>query len=581
MSDPFTLSSGDRSHLDRLAESYAPEVRIGICRASVRHSLPADGLLARLIEERRAAWAVEVKCPKTLMSRVDTSLEVRQEVEWKVGDVDGDVCLTPGVVSLRGSAMQGSATSGYSALSGSPPKGTFRQDTALRAPPGWWLARGAMRRAKPLASSFVGYRLAEDLESGRMAVTPVESNGRLRFVVALAPDVFDRIQSDQALQVAALAGVCGRFPRIFRRGGHGRHEHSLAQEIRRWLAEDNAGVRLWDDRDYDPVLATALEPIRLLAESGPPYVSDRLLAKAAGPFREWQSGMIFRPKHHGKREHADSRARASIRRRQEELTDAVAGGAHGWGIYLRNKLGLSPDGEFGAPPFPRKELMPLEAREPSRELEEELAEAWKGRVRPRMASQPLFWLICHIEWIEQGRFGSAGRRRAGAFTDGRGEKTIEGRTRNFLRRAGGLPVARGNVSVFSDCPLARAWWRRHLAEEVERTTQGRLTSGNAHEVFHANRSAWEELAMVSLRRMTVVNQPRARAAIVWKLNRRLQSRGRIDHRDVAAVAGSLARQGSRRSLEHVPWQELLASRAGGRFRSRERAPAVPPPSRTR
>lgn len=205
--------------------------------------------------------------------------------------------------------------------------------------------------------------------------------------------------------------------------------------------------------------------------------------------------------------------------------------------------------------------MPGDLREPSIDLERELAAAWREHVRPRLAAQPLFWLLCHIEWIEQGCFGVGGSRLAQAFTAGHRDKTREGRTRNFLRRTGGLPVVRGNVSVFSDCPLARAWWRRRLAEEVERTTRRRIARSVAHEVFHSNRTAWEELVMASLRRATAINQPRARAAIVWQLNERLRSRGRITSRDVAAIAGSFARQSSQRSLEHVPWEELRTSGA--------------------
>ena len=38
--------------------------------------------------------------------------------------------------------------------------------------------------------------------------------------------------------------------------------------------------------------------------------------------------------------------------------------------------------------------------------------------------------------------------------------------RTVLRRLGGLPEARGNRSVYVNCPLARAWWRERLVAEV-------------------------------------------------------------------------------------------------------------------
>lgn len=44
------------------------------------------------------------------------------------------------------------------------------------------------------------------------------------------------------------------------------------------------------------------------------------------------------------------------------------------------------------------------------ELGEELGAAWKDVLEHRaaLASSPLFWLLCHIVWIEEGRLGADG-----------------------------------------------------------------------------------------------------------------------------------------------------------------------------
>lgn len=112
-------------------------------------------------------------------------------------------------------------------------------------------------------------------------------------------------------------------------------------------------------------------------------------------------------------------------------------------------------------------------RRPSPELETELAAPW-GMIPPRLALYPLFWFLCHIAWIEEGRFGYTGRRLADLFLKGGRSSTREAQTRNLLRRTGGLAPVRGRVSVFTDCPLARAWWRHRVAVQVEEASDGRV-----------------------------------------------------------------------------------------------------------
>ncbi len=287
-------------------------------------------------------------------------------------------------------------------------------------------------------------------------------------------------------------------------------------------------------------------------------MNRRSLDKAGPPFTQWPRGIIFEQKRHGKWEDADPRVKDPVLRRQEELQAAISGGAHGLSVYLHSKLQLTGV-EIGAPMFPRSELTVREYRYPPVELEEEIGEAWRGVVQPSLALRPLFWLLCHIEWLEQRCFGTSGHRLAEMFTAGHRDKKLEGRTRNFLRRTGGLRDIRGNTSVFSDCPLARAWWRFHLAEQVERITTSigaRINRRTAHRTLHTNRPAWEESVMLSLQRITVINQPRGRAAIVRELDRRLESKGRIRKTDVQEIALVFARQGLRRSFEHTPWKDL-------------------------
>ena len=276
-------------------------------------------------------------------------------------------------------------------------------------------------------------------------------------------------------------------------------------------------------------------------------MSEVVLGEARKHFNRWQQSLV------AKNSKAD---REVFEQPQQELRSAIVGGVEALSAYLRRHLAL--DGvDLEAPPFPRVALTPDEFREPPRELENELADAWEGHLQPAQASQPFFWLLSHIVWLEQHRFGVDDL--DSAFTAS--ASTLDDQTRAFLRRSSGLPHIRGNISVFSDCPLARAWWRCRVVSAVADDSGGAISREDAHRLLHDHRPVWETLVMLSLRRITVINQPRARAALVAAL----VECDRPDRETVQRMAMALARQGLARSLEHTPWPELrqVAARAAG------------------
>ena len=52
-----------------------------------------------------------------------------------------------------------------------------------------------------------------------MEITPILGTVDPHFVVKMATDIYDDITGSRTLQVAALIGVCGRFPSVFKEGG--------------------------------------------------------------------------------------------------------------------------------------------------------------------------------------------------------------------------------------------------------------------------------------------------------------------------------------------------------------------------
>lgn len=265
VSDSLPLLLEDGSRLDWPEAAYRTNVTVGVGQAIVRHHLSGAPSLRRMVESGMAAWGVELRCPQTLMARTITSSEDRHKVEWKTDDVYGELFLVPGVLTLRTVLLDSSELS------------PIWQGVPLEVPPGWWLAKGDALRANTLLESLLKFNRAEDLKPGRMEVVPDQSSGRLHFAVRMAPDVFEAVPSDRTLQVAALVGACGLFPRVFGRASGDQEgqdddlidEEPLAQELRARMEEAQPGVVLWEDpNSYDPALAaTLLEPFRFpLAE---------------------------------------------------------------------------------------------------------------------------------------------------------------------------------------------------------------------------------------------------------------------------------------------------------------------------
>ena len=283
---------------------------------------------------------------------------------------------------------------------------------------------------------------------------------------------------------------------------------------------------------------------------------DRLVDKCGTAFSSWQRDIVFDQRKHGKPARHNRATVEKVRGRQEELASEIDKGPRQLGAYLRRVLGLGVGDQIDALPFPRDRLTPGEFVKPPFELEVELGRTWRN-LPPRLASQPVFWLLCHVAWIEQSRLGDSGHSvRAALMTEGSPAKDSEARTRNLLRRTGGIFV-RGKVSVFSDCPMAQAWWRWQLALRVEQVAEGRVDRVEAHETLRANHPAWEELVMLSLRRITVVNHPRARAAVVTRLHRRWANTGKLTKTQVKELAVQFARLGLRRSFEYTSLDELM------------------------
>lgn len=261
-------------------------------------------------------------------------------------------------------------------------------------------------------------------------------------------------------------------------------------------------------------------------------------------FTAWQRGL------------AQTKPTAAIKKRQQEFVRAVRGGTGAFSAYLRDSLGPPP---ATVPQIPLRRLSAAESFGPPIEIEAEVGDAWSKAVSPNLAAQPYFWTITYQRWLEEDVFTDGPEACLATGKPGVRKSERNDLVRTCLRNMGGLPHVRGNVSVFSDCPMARAYWRRRWAREASTVPEADLSVDAAHQALCQSKGEWEALVLVCLRRVTVLNTPRVRAAIIADLAQRTGSRAGL----VNSIARIVAPHGLQRSFEHMPWEELreLVTRA--------------------
>ena len=259
----------------------------------------------------------------------------------------------------------------------------------------------------------------------------------------------------------------------------------------------------------------------------------------------------------------EQRYRSEVNARQLQLIAAVAAGPAECSRYLLRQLRVSDEPALRAavPALPNPLTAAAMQRLP-RYDETKIAERLTS-VLPAEAATPVYWAACHAIWIEQGNFDDL----VVSFLEGPKANNAEARTRNFLRRTGGLERVRGKVSVLVNCPISMAWWRVRTARDIAaEAPPNSIDFESAHQLLH-DPNIWPELTGLSVKRITSLNAPRARAAAIVALGQR----GTIDN-GVRASLRKARCQGALRalgrlshsfSLNTVPWESVLGTALAG------------------
>ncbi len=199
--------------------------------------------------------------------------------------------------------------------------------------------------------------------------------------------------------------------------------------------------------------------------------------------------------------------------------------------YIEANISLGGDSDLE--PLAEK-MSEAEFKDPPWDTEYRLFSAWRD-IPPRIASRATFWARVTFRHIAEGRIESAflaanggsqpgGAERIDAALDAAGDKApgmLDHCVRAVFRRLSGLPEARGNRTVYVNCPLARGWWRERLVEEV--------ASGDAEletvvrDVVRVSQEYWERLVTFVVSRNSVFGSSEVRSHFIRTLGVELSS----------------------------------------------------------
>ncbi len=282
----------------------------------------------------------------------------------------------------------------------------------------------------------------------------------------------------------------------------------------------------------------------------------------AEDYERWQKQVIYEPKHFADQQSdAAEQRRSEASKLQDELVAKVEEGPAAIEKFMITgvlKISDLDAVRSSVPALPN----PLTAGEMSklpRYAETQVADALEAAITPARAAEPAVWALCHAVWMGSGMFGGD---LPTVFLYGGKANTQEARVRNFLRRTGGLRPVRGNTSPLVNCPISTAWWRVRLAGQSVAESQGELHLDEVHDLLRVSH-VWENLVGMSLRQVTSVCAPRARAAILLVLSSSSIPDGTPNRNQVQGVIRALGRLGHSHSLNATPLAVLVDAAAAG------------------
>lgn len=239
-----------------------------------------------------------------------------------------------------------------------------------------------------------------------------------------------------------------------------------------------------------------------------------------------------------------------LHQRQAELAIAAGEGISALVGYLREQLGFKSRNEILEAtkeiPLLVRRLTVDEARCVPVELEREIVGEF-GAISAADAMRPAFWTAMHIIWAEEELLEEGWASRLVKKDDN--DRTA----RNICRYLGGLPHVRGKVSVLVNCPLARVWWRVRMAGRIADTSEKHLNFETIHSMLHPSQ-VWEILAEELVKRLAVMNEPRALATIFTFFNERME---KLNKKNVQNMIRQMASYSTIVNFSVAPFADMM------------------------
>ena len=194
--------------------------------------------------------------------------------------------------------------------------------------------------------------------------------------------------------------------------------------------------------------------------------------------------------------------------------------------------------------------------EPPWELELTLSNELDA-LSPSVASMPGFWARFCIQSVQEGRVHPStfaeesrsskdinGKARIRQALRENNESDMEACVRRIFRVMGGILSDRGHRTTFLDCPLAKSWWRHHIASGSAELLEHQSHIKDYSDSLRPSH-IWNTLLQHIVSKQTIVGFPKVLAAIVDEIARLTQTEKtneQIVRRKLSAVGNQCANQ---------------------------------------
>ena len=174
-------------------------------------------------------------------------------------------------------------------------------------------------------------------------------------------------------------------------------------------------------------------------------------------------------------------------------------------------------------------------KEPTPDQERRMYEIWH-HAPPNTACRVSFWAGVSLENVREGKIAQASWLAAnGGITETgeeridrafslpgeEGNRAVDDCVRTVFRRMSGLPLARGNRSVFVNPTFGRGWWRERIVSRISERSEPVQERPALLEVVRQNQQYWENLVTMIVSRGSVFGSVDVQDALINGLAKHL------------------------------------------------------------